>query len=352
MTTISFYARGDASSANNASLNVESKTQQPTVQITFNSGASGDIILEANGGGVDPDTTVTIDGTTYDFVLEQTGDLPLGSSKVPDSLEGKQVTVISVVINSVTERFFFVTDGSGTLSLMDQIGNGAIALDNTDTSPSTVYVCFCGGTDILTPFGYRKVEALRAGDLVVNDAGDAVPVLWVGKSGASRSEMQADPTRRPVRIAANAIAEGVPRTDLYVSAQHRLVLDHWWAELLFGQQRVMVPAQHLVGSMAEWMSPEGDVTYYHILLESHDVVIANGAATESFQPSLRSFNGISGAMRKSLSAALPKDQLKACFERPDALLTLKRHEAQVLLERLRARMPGRKQPAAPNALAA
>ncbi len=95
MTTLSFYARGDASTANNPSLNVESKTQQPTVLITFNSGASGDIILDGSGG-VDPDTTVTIDGTTYDFTLEMTGDLPLNNGKVPDALEGKQVTVISV----------------------------------------------------------------------------------------------------------------------------------------------------------------------------------------------------------------------------------------------------------------
>lgn len=352
MTTISFYARGDGSSANNASLNVESKSQQPTTLITFNSGPSGDIILDGNGGGVDPDTTVTINGTTYNFVVEQTGTLPLAHPKVPDPLEGKAITVISVVIDGKTVRWFFVNDGSGTFALMDQIGNGAIALDNTDTSPTTVYICFCSGTAILTPTGYRRVEDLRIGDKVINDRGEAVAVIWAGRSTTTRRDMLADPSRRPVRIAANAIAQGVPHADLYVSAQHRMVLEHWWAELLFGEPRVMVAAAHLVGTMAEWATPDEDVIYHHILLEKHDIVVANGAASESFQPSRRSYGGISADMRNTLDAALPQERLNACFHRPDAMPTLKRHEAQVLLERMGARRPDRGRPERSCAMAA
>ncbi len=333
MTTLSFYARGDASTANNPSLNVESKVVQPTVLITFNSGASGDIILDG-GGGVDPDTTVTIDGTTYDFTLEMTGDLPLNNGKVPDALEGKQVTVISVVIDGNTERFFFVTDGSGTYALMEQFGTGAIPLDNTDTSPTTVYICFCGGTDILTPSGYRKVEELRAGDLVLNDTGGAVPVLWIGQSTVSREDMQNDPTRQPIRIPANSVRAGVPCSDLYVSAQHRVVLEDAWTELFFGEARVLVPAAHLVGTIAESILPEAAVTYFHILLADHEIILANGLMTESFQPSARSYEGIADDMRNSLSEALPQDILQSSFRRPDALMTLKRHEACVLTERM------------------
>lgn len=351
MTTLSFYARGDASTANNPSLNVESKSQQPTVLITFNSGASGDIILDG-GGGVDPDTTVTIDGTTYDFTLEMTGDLPLNNGKVPDALEGKQVTVISVVIDGNTERFFFVTDGSGTYALMEQFGNGAIPLDNTDTSPTTVYICFCGGTDILTPSGYQKIDKLRAGDLVLNDAGDAVPILWVGQSTASREDMQYDPARCPIRIPANSVRAGVPCSDLYVSAQHRVVLEDAWTELLFGEARVLMPAAHLVGTIAESILPEDAVTYFHILLADHEIVLANGLMTESFQPSARSYEGIAQGMRRSLSEALPKSVLQSYFQRPDALMTLKKHEASVLTDRLFARCPRAKSRVTDLAIAA
>ncbi len=339
MTTLSFYARGDGSTANNAALNVDSKSQQPTVQITFNSGASGDIILDANGGGVDPDTTVTIGGTTYNFTLEQTGDLPLNNGKVPDVLEGKQITVISVVISGKTERFFFVTDGTGTYALMEQFGNGAIPLDNTDTSPTTVYICFCGGTDILTPSGYQKVEELRAGDLVLTDSGDAVPILWMGQSTASHEDMRRDPTHRPIRIPAHSINVGVPYSDLYVSAHHRVVLEDVWTELYFGEAHVLVPASHLVGTIAESIMPEAAVAYFHILLADHEIVLANGLRTESFQPSARSYAGIVEEMRRSLSEALPQNVLQSYFRRPDALITLKKHEACVLTERMFPRRP-------------
>ena len=67
MASLSFFARGDGSSANNAALNVDSKSQQATVEITFESGATGDIVLDGNGGDVDPDTTVTIDGVSYNL---------------------------------------------------------------------------------------------------------------------------------------------------------------------------------------------------------------------------------------------------------------------------------------------
>ena len=97
MASLSFFARGDGSSANNEALNVDSKSQQATVEITFESGVTGDIVLDDNGGDVDPDTTVTIAGVSYNFILEQTGDLPIGNGKVPDVLEGTQVTVISYI---------------------------------------------------------------------------------------------------------------------------------------------------------------------------------------------------------------------------------------------------------------
>ena len=334
MTTLSFYARGDGSSANNAALNVENKSQQPTVQITFDSGPNGDIVLDSNGGAADPDTTVIINGVSYNFILEQTGDLPFGNGKVPDVLEGHQITVISVVIGGRYERFFFVTDGSGTMALMNQFGNGAVPLTNTDTTPPDVYICFCQDTDILTPEGYRKVETLRAGDLVLTDAGDAAPILWVGQSCASVEDMRCDPTRNPIRIAARSIRPGVPSSDLYVSAQHRVVLEGAWAELYFGESSVMVAAKHLVGSAAEWVKPNKDVTYFHILLDHHDVLISNGLRTESFQPSLRSFNGISAQMRQSLTDTLSLKHLHALFTRPDAMLLLKAHEVKILVEKM------------------
>jgi hypothetical protein len=134
-TTISFYARGDGASANNAALNVNNTSQQPVVLLTFEASPGGDIVLERNGGAPDPDTTVLINGVRYNFTVELTGGLPISNGKVPDPLEGKTITVISTVVNGATKRFFFENDGTGSLSLMNQFGNGAIALTNANFSP-------------------------------------------------------------------------------------------------------------------------------------------------------------------------------------------------------------------------
>lgn len=334
MTTLSFYARGDGSSANNAALNVENLSQQQTVLLTFDSGTSGDLILEYNGGATDPDTTVLINGISYSFNVELTGDLPLGSPKTPDPLEGKTVTVISVDINGSIERFFFVNDGSGTLALMNGFGNGAIALTNANFAPPPVHICFCGGTMILTPDGFREVATLAAGDLVLTDNGEAKPIVWVGRSEVSVAELLRAPERWPVRIAAHAIAPDVPFSDLLVSAQHRVVLADTTVELLFGEERVLVAARHLVGLIADWVKPVAAVTYHHILLERHDLVMSNGLASESLQPSIRSFAGMSHNARRSLSDAVPEGALQGYFRRQDALRSLKPHEAKVLTARM------------------
>ena len=330
MGTQSFYARGDGSSANNAALNVENKSQQPTVKITFDSGPTGDLTLEYNGGLPDPDTTVIIDGVRYNFTLELTGSLPFDNRKVPDPLEGLQVTVISVVIDGSIERFFFVSDGSGTQALMNQFGNGAIALTDANFAPPPVYVCFCDGTDIATPNGPRKVETLRSGDLVITDTGAAKPILWIAHSILAPSMINNAPELRPIRIRAGAIKHDVPTADLYVSAQHRVVLEGALAELMFGEHRVLVAAKHLVGTVADWVSPDAPVSYYHLLLEDHDLVLSNGLASESFQPSQRAISGMSADAQMSLGAVLDEHVLLKFFRRPNALISLSRFEARSL----------------------
>jgi hypothetical protein len=331
---LSFYARGDSSSANNAALNVKNTSQQPTVQLTFDSGPTGDLLLEYNGGANDPDTTVLINGVRYNFKVELTGGLPLNSNKVPDPLEGKQVTVVSVVINGTTQRFFFVTDGSGTMSLMNQFGNGAIALTNANFAPPPVHICFCGGTDILTPTGLRKVETLVPGDLVLNDNGQANPILWIGRTNVSFAEMLRAPERRPICIAAHSIEPGVPFCDLYVSAQHRVVMNGGLVELLVGELKVLVAAKHLVGTIAQSVMPVAAISYHHLLFENHDMVVSNGLVTESVQLSKAIIDGMSPEAQKSISDAFCPDTLEKYLGRADGLCSLKRNEAKVLAARM------------------
>jgi hypothetical protein len=132
--------------------------------------------------------------------------------------------------------------------------------------------CFMEGTLIRTPSGDVPVEMLKAGDLVVLADNGVAPVRWLGRSTVSAPF--ADPVRMlPVRIKAGALARKLPQRDLLVSPGHALLIDD-----------ILVEAAALVNSVS--ILREADVpasfTYYHVELEHHSVILAEGAPAESF----------------------------------------------------------------------
>jgi Ca2+-binding RTX toxin-like protein len=136
-------------------------------------------------------------------------------------------------------------------------------------------VCFATGTRIETDRGAVPVEALRAGDMIVTcgPGGAALrPALFLGRrrillAGHPQAEALA-----PVRIRAGALGAGVPRRDLLVSPDHCLFLDG-----------ALVPARLLVNGESIVIERRlAEVTYHHIELGAHDVVLAEGAPAESW----------------------------------------------------------------------
>ena len=330
----------DSITANNAVLNPIGTNQAPTTTITFtDNGGAGDLLLDRNGGLVDPDTQVIINGVTYNFTLQLVGTLPMGSPQVPDVLEGKQVALITVVISRQTREYFFVTDGTATLAQMNSIGNGAIPLTALNTNPPPFYPCFCAGTVIATPSGHRAVDSLSVGDSVLNEAGDGCQILWIGKSRIGLTELRSNPKLAPIRIPADAFGRGGPTADLFVSPQHRIVIESPLAELLFGEPRVLAAAKHLVGMFAETVMPSTAVEYVHLLTERHEIVLSNGLPTETFQPASRTIDVMIPTARKALESVLSVLGRDDMFSRPDALPSLNRVEAQLLAKEMRRQLP-------------
>jgi hypothetical protein len=131
--------------------------------------------------------------------------------------------------------------------------------------------CFCRGTMILTPAGEVPVEQLKVGDAVTTLSGAARPATWIG-SGRTLATA-ANERSRPVIVRRDAIAEGVPSRDLYVTGCHSLYLDG-----------VLIPAEFLVnGHSVVWDEATRVVEYYHIELQTHDVLVADGAPAESYK---------------------------------------------------------------------
>lgn len=145
-----------------------------------------------------------------------------------------------------------------------------IDLSTIDTSD--FLACFGAGTPIATPGGEVPVEDLTIGDLVRTADGRDVPVLWVGRQRLDPLRHQRQPL---VRIRAGALGDGLPHADLVVTGDHGMILDAH-----------VVTAAALVGAAAiDWVSVDAlpkAFCVYHVETEAHDVILAAGAASETF----------------------------------------------------------------------
>ena len=179
---------------------------------------------------------------------------------------------------------------------------------NNDPSGGTtaqIYMCFCEGTLIETPTGHIPVEHLAAGDLVETLDGGAQPIRWTGQSAVSLT--QADAAVTPVRIPARSLGRGSPSRDLYVSPQHRILVDSRVAGRMFHARQVLVAAKHLVGHRGITRASNlRTFRYFHILLDAHQVLWANGALAESLLPGPEAQRIMSGA-DPSVDLGVPAD---------------------------------------------
>lgn len=161
-------------------------------------------------------------------------------------------------------------------------GDGADTFTTDSPTPAATNVCFADGTMILTPDGERPVESLRPGDLVVTRDHGAAPVAWVYAKGWSRVEIARSRNLAPVLIRAGALGGGLPKRDLRLSQQHRVLVCGAVAERMFGAREVLIPAKALIGHAGVQLDlPRSGVRYHHVMLKRHEVLLANGVASES-----------------------------------------------------------------------
>jgi len=161
--------------------------------------------------------------------------------------------------------------GDGYNSLVFQLdftsnaGTGLLAFDNTPA-------CFVAGTRIATPTGERPIEQLAIGDLVVTAAGRHRPIRWIGRRAYAGPFLAAQPGLHPIRFHPGSLGDGLPHRDLLVSPEHAMLIDG-----------VLVPARCLLdGKQVVQESGLAEVAYLHLELDSHDAVMAEGAASETF----------------------------------------------------------------------
>ena len=176
---------------------------------------------------------------------------------------------------------------NGVLSIIDSNNGNVVAAFNTpDLSPSfhvtlsdntsggtnLSVACYCRGTLVTTPDGDRPVESLAVGDLVTTSSGEHRPVRWIGRRSYTRRFLAANPGVQPICFRAGSLGDALPRRDLLVSPDHAMFLDG-----------LLIPAHCLVnGESILQERGLAQVEYLHVELDSHDVILAEGAPSESF----------------------------------------------------------------------
>ncbi len=132
--------------------------------------------------------------------------------------------------------------------------------------------CYCSGTMISALAGEQAVEDLRIGDILLTARGEQRPIKWIGRRSYAGRFLAANPGIKPIRFRAGSLGGGLPQRDLLVSPDHAMFL-----------HGILVPAKALVnGGTIRQEHGLDRVDYYHVELDSHDIILAEGAASETF----------------------------------------------------------------------
>lgn len=304
---------------------------------TVNTGAGNDTVDAGDGAD-------SIDaGTGDDSIFVDQGDTVSGG-------DGDDFFTLQDLDTSGTDNAAItITGGEGaetngdTLQLTPDVAFSDITFSNTDDAAGGLsgsftmadgtsvtfseienIICFTPGTKILTGHGERDIETLQIGDMVVTRDHGLRPIRWIGKRTVAGTGRFA-----PVWVGSAAM-DGA-RTGFLVSPQHRMLFTGYRAELLFGDSEVLVPAKHLIDGRDVVRREQDEVTYIHIMFDRHEVIYAEGIATESFHAGDVGLSAICEAAREELFALFPELRTAPGHHCETARVCLKKHEAQLLV---------------------
>jgi T5SS/PEP-CTERM-associated repeat protein len=165
----------------------------------------------------------------------------------------------------------FTSSGTYDFTNIGLAGGAAPSFTNTGNAVELV-PCFAAGTRIATPHGLRPVESLAAGDAVCTMLdGRPRAIVWHGHRTIDCTRHPHPAQVWPVRIAAGAFGRLQPKRDLFLSPDHAVFVDG-----------VLIPVKYLLNDTTITQVPRDTVTYHHLELSRHDVVLAEGLPTESY----------------------------------------------------------------------
>lgn len=218
---------------------------------------------------------------------------------------------------------------SGQVEFLDSGGNVTGRLQFTEIE--TIIPCFTSGTRIATPSGERPIEALKPGDRVITRDNGMQDIRWIGRKTVSGAALQMMPQLTPILVRAGALGNGLPERDLLLSPNHRLLMTGQRVDVLFDEPEVLSAAKHLTALDGVDAVQVAQVSYWHLLFDQHEVILSNGAWSESFQPGDYSLKGIGDAQRREVLTLFPQLASEDGITAYDtARLSLRRFESALL----------------------
>ena len=242
---------------------------------------TGNVVIDANStlavtGTVTAGETITFAGNSGELIIDPTkfaGTIHAFQLGTTIDLTGViDLTTASIVNGNTLE---ILRSGNPAIDLTLDTGYNFAGVTFT-ASPTGILTtdnnpCFCPGTLIRTDKGEVAVEDLRVGDRVVTASGTLRPISWIGYRHMDLTRHPSPHQVQPIRVRAGAFAPNEPTRDLFLSPEHAVLCDG-----------LLIPIRLLVNGTSIQRETRRAVTYFHIELETHDILLAENLRVESY----------------------------------------------------------------------
>lgn len=272
---------------------------------TVNGGGAAASELELAAGGSGSLTAIGTQFINFGSIVFDPG----GTWFIAGDTAGLSGTISGFAVGDTIELTGVAATGlsysSGVLTLQEVGGAATLNLPGAFTTASFHLAsvaghtditlnapCFRAGTRILTNRGELPVETIKAGDQVHTVLHDRLAtVTWVGCRRVDCARHPDPQQVWPVCIRAGAFGPSCPHSDLYVSPDHAIFVNE-----------VLIPARHLINGTSIVQRPCNQVTYHHLELAEHDVLLAEGLTVESYLDTTATSNYVGRSMPVRLHA--------------------------------------------------
>ncbi|GHG83475.1 hypothetical protein GCM10010961_08890 [Pseudodonghicola xiamenensis] len=279
------------------------------------------------------DDVITVEGDSGTFDLLANDVSYTGATLTITKINGQDVVAGQTITLPSGEDVTLNADGTVTIHPDgdDETNTFTYEVTDSDGNTDTAFVkmttvpCLVAGTLVATPEGLVAVEELQPGDLVMTRDDGAQPLRWVG-----RATRAAEGRDAPVVIEAGTLGE---HDQVELSQNHRVLLRSARAELLFGENEVLVKAKDLLNDKTVRLRRDGSaVTYVHLLFDRHQIIRGNGLESESYHPGDETLASFDPDTRDELLRLMPEvAEHGAQAYGPAARMSLKGYESRAVL---------------------